>query len=106
MLRKTSCAFSTALSPSHGVAPWAATPLTSSRSASTPFASTPMCRSVGSPVIAKSPRKPLSTRRSLPRSASSSDSSSPTMPSRTRTRSWSRIAAVVSSIAASAPFMS
>ena len=80
MLRKTSCALSTALSPSHGVAPWAATPPTSSRSASTPFASTPICRSVGSPVIAKSPMKPLSTRWSLPRSLSSSDSSSPTMP--------------------------
>ena len=106
MLRKTSRAFSTALSPSQGVAPWAAVPLTSRRSASTPLASTPMCRSVGSPVIAKSPMKPLSTRWSLPRSASSSDSSSPTIPSRTRTRSWSRIAAVVSSIAASAPFMS
>ena len=68
MLRKTSCALSTALSPSHGVAPWAATPPTSSRRASTPFASTPICRSVGSPVIAKSPMKPPSTRWSLPRS--------------------------------------
>ena len=106
MLRKTSSAASTALSPSHGVAPCAAVPLTSSRTANTPFASTPMWRSVGSPVIAKSPMKPLSTRWSLPRSTSSSDSSSPTIPSRTRTPSWSRIAAVVSSIAASAPFMS
>src|SRR5215217_3941912 len=95
MLRKTSCALSTALSPSHGVAPWAATPATSSRRARTPFASTPIWRSVGSPVIAKSPMNPLSTRWSLPRSVSSSDSSSPTMPTRTRTRSWSRIEAAV-----------
>ncbi len=106
ILRKTSIALRTALSPSHGVAPWAAVPPTSSRSASTPLASIPMCRSVGSPVIAKSPTKPLSTRWSQPRSASSSDSSSPTIPSRTRTPSWSRIAAATTSIAASAPFMS
>ena len=106
ILRKTSIALSTALSPSQGVAPCAAVPPTSSRSASTPLASIPMCRSVGSPVIAKSPMKPLSTRWSQPRSASSSDSSSPTIPSRTRTPSWSRIAAATTSIAASAPFMS
>ena len=53
--RKVSSAFSTALSPSHGVEPCAALPATSIRSASTPFACTPMCMSVGSPVIAKSP---------------------------------------------------
>ena len=35
-----------------------------------------------------------------------SDSSSPTIPSRTRTRSWSRSAAVTTIIAAIAPFMS
>jgi len=57
-------------------------------------------------VIAKSPVKPLSTRWSDPRSSPSSDSSSPTIPSRTRTPRWSRIAAAVTSIAASAPFMS
>ena len=106
MPRNTSIAFSTALSPSHGVAPCAAVPATPSRSASTPLASIPMCRSVGSPVIAKSPVKPVSTRWSEPRSESSSDSSSPTTPSRTRTAPWSRIAARVSIIAASAPFMS
>jgi hypothetical protein len=55
MLRKTSTAFSTALSPSQGVDPCAAFPLTSTWSASTPFDCTPMRRSVGSPVIAKSP---------------------------------------------------
>ena len=44
-----------ALSPSHGVEPWAALPLTSIRSASTPLAATPISMSVGSPVIAKSP---------------------------------------------------
>src|SRR5215218_6156570 len=84
ILRKTSIALRTALSPSQGVAPWAAVPPTSSRSARTPLASIPMCRSVGSPVIAKSPTKPLSTRWSEPRSELSSDSSSPTIPSRTR----------------------
>ena len=38
MLRKTSIALRTALSPSHGVDPWAAVPLTVRRSASTPLA--------------------------------------------------------------------
>ena len=56
--RKASSAFRIALSPSQGVAPCAAVPLTSSRIASTPFACTPTWRSVGSPVIAKSPVKP------------------------------------------------
>ena len=54
--RKMSIAFSTALSPTHGVEPCAAVPVTSIRIASTPFAWMPMWRSVGSPVIAKSPR--------------------------------------------------
>ena len=54
--RNTSTAFSTALSPTHGVEPCAAVPPTSIRMASTPLASTPTCRSVGSPVMAKSPR--------------------------------------------------
>ena len=63
--RKASSAFSIALSPSHGVAPCAAVPLTSSRIASTPFACMPMWRSVGSPVIAKSPVKPLRIRNSV-----------------------------------------
>ena len=106
MLRNTPSAFNTALSPSHGVAPWAATPLTSSRIASTPLAWTPIWRSVGSPVIAKSPMKPPSTSASVARSAASSDSSSETMPSRTRTSSCSRSSWTTSSITASAPFMS
>ena len=54
MRRKTSCALRIALSPSHGVEPCAARPLTSTVTASTPLAWTPMCSSVGSPVIAKS----------------------------------------------------
>ena len=57
--RKTSIAFSTALSPSHGVEPWAARPLTTMRHASTPLAWMPTCRPVGSPVMAKSPTKPV-----------------------------------------------
>ena len=52
---KTSIAFKTALSPSHGVEPCADVPKTRIRSASTPLACTPTCRLVGSPVIAKSP---------------------------------------------------
>ena len=55
MLRNTSTALTTALSPSQGVDPWAERPATCSRSASTPLAWTPMCRLVGSPVMAKSP---------------------------------------------------
>ena len=54
--RKASWALRIALSPSHGVEPCAATPLTTARTASTPLAWMPMCRSVGSPVSAKSPR--------------------------------------------------
>ena len=56
--RNTSIAFSTALSPSHGVELCAARPWTTIRITSTPLASTPMCMSVGSPVIAKSPPSP------------------------------------------------
>ena len=56
--RNTSIAFSTALSPSHGVELCAARPWTTIRITSTPLACTPMCRSVGSPVIAKSPPRP------------------------------------------------
>ena len=58
MRRKTSRALRIALSPSHGVEPCARGPLTSTRTASTPLAWTPMWRSVGSPVIAKSARRP------------------------------------------------
>ena len=54
MRRKASCALRIALSPSHGVEPWAAVPEICRRTASTPLAWTPMCRSVGSPVSAKS----------------------------------------------------
>ena len=56
--RKTSIALSTALSPSHGVELWAARPWTTIRITSTPLAWMPMCMSVGSPVIAKSPPRP------------------------------------------------
>ena len=76
----TSTALTTALSPSHGVAPCAERPRTCRRTASTPFAWTPTWRLVGSPVIAKSPMKPCSTRASEPRFSSSSDSSSETIP--------------------------
>ena len=58
MRRNTSIAFSTALSPTQGVEPWAALPVTSMRMASTPLAWMPMCMLVGSPVMAKSPRSP------------------------------------------------
>ena len=83
--RNTSIAFSTALSPSHGVELCAARPRTSISIASTPLASTPMCRLVGSPVIAKSPPRPRLTTPSLDASSISSDSSSGTHTSRTRT---------------------
>ena len=56
MARKVSIALSTALSPIHGVDPWAALPATTTRMARTPLAWTPMCMSVGSPVMAKSAR--------------------------------------------------
>ncbi len=82
MRRKTSIALSTALSPSHGVEPWAARPETSTRIISTPLAWTPMWRSVGSPVIAKSPRSsPEATSSSVERTSTSSDSSSGTITS-------------------------
>ena len=67
MRRKASWALRIALSPSHGVEPWAAVPEICRRSASTPFAWTPMCRSVGSPVSAKSARRPSLTRTSVER---------------------------------------
>ncbi len=53
--RKTSMALSTALSPIQGVEPCAEVPVTSIRMARTPLAWIPMWRSVGSPVMAKSP---------------------------------------------------
>ena len=53
--RNTEIALMIALSPFHGVELWAARPVTSIRSASTPFAATPISMSVGSPVIANSP---------------------------------------------------
>ena len=59
MRRKASWALRIALSPSHGVEPCAAVPLTCTRTASTPLAWTPMCRSVGSPVSAKSAAQAL-----------------------------------------------
>ena len=83
--RKTSIAFRTALSPSHGVEPCAERPWTWRRKASTPLAWTPTCRSVGSPVIAKSPPKPPRTTSSIERVSMSSDSSSGTQTKRTRT---------------------
>ena len=106
MPRKTSTAFTIALSPSHGVAPCAERPPIARRMASTPLACTPTWRLVGSPVIAKSPTKPSLTSASDPRSASSSDSSSETMPRRSRTASCSRASRSTSIITASAPFMS
>ena len=63
MRRKVSWALRMALSPSHGVEPWAAVPLTSTRRARTPLAWMPMCRSVGSPVIAKSAGEPAGDER-------------------------------------------
>ena len=90
MALNTSTALTTALSPSHGVAPCAERPRTLRRTASTPLACTPTWRLVGSPVIAKSPMKPCPTRASEPRFSSSSDSSSETIPRRTRTASCSR----------------
>ena len=67
MRRKTSRALRIALSPSHGVEPWALVPWTSTRTASTPLAWTPMWRSVGSPVRAKSARRPSATSASVER---------------------------------------
>ena len=78
MRRNASCDLRIALSPSHGVDPWAAVPDTSTRTASTPFACTPMWRSVGSPVSAKSARRPSATSASVERLSTSSDSSSGT----------------------------
>ena len=104
--RKTSIAFRTALSPSHGVEPWAEVPNTRMRMASTPLASTPTCRSVGSPVIAKSPTWPALTSASEVRESISSDSSSGTQTKRTRTWSWSARSRSAHIIAARPPFMS
>ncbi len=104
--RNTSIAFSTALSPSHGVEPCAARPCTISRQASTPLAWMPTCRFVGSPVIAKSPTRPRRTRSSLVRRSMSSDSSSGTHTKRTRTSCWSATSRSAHIIEASAPFMS
>ena len=86
--RKASCALRIALSPSHGVDPWAAVPTRWRRTASTPFASTPICRSVGSPVIAKSARRPRLTRTSVDRLSTSADSSSGTQSRRRWTARW------------------
>ncbi len=85
MARNTSIALSTALSPSQGVELWAARPRISISMASTPLASMPMCRLVGSPVIAKSPPRPSATTASVERSSISSDSSSGTTTSLTLT---------------------
>ena len=104
--RKTSMAFKTALSPSHGVEPCAERPCTLTRQASTPLACTPTWRSVGSPVMAKSPPKPLRTTSSVERVSMSSDSSSGAHRKRTRTRSWPATSCSAHIIAASAPFMS
>ena len=107
MRRKTSCDLRIALSPSHGVEPCAARPRTSTRIASTPFAWTPMCRSVGSPVIAKSACSvPSPTSESVERSSTSSDSSSGTQTKRTRTAFWAVASWTAHIITASAPFMS
>ena len=104
--RNTSIALSTALSPSHGVEEWAARPWTSITIASTPLASTPMCRLVGSPVIAKSPPSPRATTASVDRSSISSDSSSGTHTSLTRTPDWRSRSLSAHIIAASPAFMS
>ena len=106
MRRNASCALRIALSPSHGVEPWAAVPGTSTRAASTPFACTPMWRSVGSPVSAKSARRPSATRASVERLSTSSDSSSGTQRNVTRTWSCSAASRTAHMIDASAPFMS
>ena len=106
MRRKASWALRIALSPSHGVEPWAAVPEICRRSASTPLAWTPMCRSVGSPVSAKSPCRPSLTRTSVERLVTSSDSSSGTQTKRTRTWSCAATSLRAHIMAASAPFMS
>jgi len=107
MRRKASWALRIALSPSHGVEPCAAVPEMLTRIASTPLAWTPMCRSVGSPVIAKSDSLRTSAMSaSIERSSMSSDSSSGTQTKITRTSSCSIASRVASIIAASAPFMS
>ena len=104
--RKTSWAFRIALSPSHGVEPCAAVPCTARRIARTPLAWTPMCRSVGSPVIAKSPVRPSATSVSVERCSTSSLSSSGTHMKTTRTACWRATSTSAHIIAASPPFMS
>ena len=104
--RKTSIAFSTALSPSHGVEPCAARPLTTMRQASTPLAWMPTCSPVGSPVMAKSPTKPSRTIWSVERVSMSSDSSSGAHRKRTRICDSAATSCSEHIIAASAPFMS
>ena len=74
--------------------------------ASTPLASTPMCRLVGSPVIAKSPPSPRLTTPSVERSSISSDSSSGTHTRRTRIAVWRSTSLSAHIMAASPPFMS
>ena len=106
MRRNTSYALRIALSPSHGVEPCAAMPLTSTRTARTPFAWTPMCRSVGSPVIAKSARSPSWTSASVQRKSRLSDSSSGTQMKRTRTLAFCATSWTAHIIAARPPFMS
>ena len=81
-------------------------PLTSTRIARTPFACTPMCSSVGSPVIAKSARRPSCTSASVQRKSSASDSSSGTQMKRTRTWPLAATSWTAHIIAASPPFMS
>ena len=108
MRRYSSSARNTALSPSHGVDPWAARPSTSISSMSTPFACTPTCISVGSPQITMSARRPSATsisdalRPGLARSSSGTITNSTVAPSGGRScRSHT-----ASIIAPSAPFMS
>ena len=102
----------TAFWPSQGVEPWAARPCTSNRTTSAPLAWTPICRSVGSPQIANSPRLPASASRAVALSSidAASDSSSGAIRSLTHTPARRSGAAARSasaaSIAASAPFMS
>ena len=106
MARKRSSALSTALSPSQGVDPCAAVPRTITRMSRTPLACTPIWRSVGSPVIAKSARKPWRTSMSVERSSTSSDSSSGTHTKRTRTERWVATSRSAHIIPASPAFMS
>ena len=69
--------------PSQGWEPWALLPLSVTRRSSTPFACVPMWKSVGSPVIRKSPVCPCPIRTSAPFGPPCSCSSSGTMRSST-----------------------